>query len=39
MTAMAWVILEQNRDRLEEKGDLMFMRGDNMEAVTWVNRR
>ena len=34
----AWVMLELARDTPESVGDPIVMRGDNVAAVTWVNR-
>ena len=38
MVVTAWVILEVTGDRPASVGDPIAMRGDNVAAVTWVNK-
>ena len=38
MVVTAWVMLESRGDTPEAVGDPIAMRGDNVAAVTWVNR-
>ena len=38
MVVTSWVMLESTGDRPVSVGDLTAMRGDNMTAVTWVNK-